>query len=219
MPPLPELRPAITNAPIPEISTLEMAPPPRPFEPEVTIAACQRSLADFSAEFLPVQPIQEAIVCGHAHPIILESLLTTKVTLLPAATSNCNMAGALARWLENYVQPAATTHFGEPVVALRNASSYVCRTRNNVPGARVSEHATANALDVSAFQLRSGNWISVLEHWPTEGPEGLLLRTAHQGGCAEFTTMLGPEANASHLDHFHLDLGRHGSTGTYRICE
>ena len=139
--------------------------------------------------------------------------------LQPAAISNCNMAGALARWLANFVQPAAAAHFGEPVVALRNASSYVCRTRNNVPGARVSEHATANALDVSAFQLRSGTWISVLEQWPTKGPEGLFLRAAHQGGCMEFTTMLGPDANASHLDHFHLDLGRHGSSGTYRVCE
>jgi len=171
------------------------------------------------ADYTPIEPIREAIVCGHPNPILLESLGSEKVSLMPAATTNCNMAGALARWLEDSVQPASIQNFGEPVTALRNAASYVCRSRNNMPGARLSEHATTNALDVSAFQLASGRWISVLEFWTGDGPESLFLNLIHGQACTEFTTVLGPNANASHLDHFHLDLGRHGSSGTYRICE
>jgi hypothetical protein len=33
-----------------------------------------------------------------------------------------------------------------------------------------------------------------------------------------FTTVLGP-GQPEHDTHFHLDLARHGKSGTYRICE
>jgi hypothetical protein len=218
-PPLPAPRPDFPATPPATATTIDPDQAPLPFEPEVTIALCQTALGDRFAAFTPIEPIREAIVCGHSNPIRLESLGSENVSLMPAATSNCNMAGALARWLEDFVQPAAEQNFGEPVTALRNAASYVCRSRNNVPGARLSEHATANALDVSAFQLASGRWISVLEFWTGDGPESLFLNQVHDQACAEFTTVLGPNANASHRDHFHLDLGRHGSAGTYWVCE
>ncbi len=218
-PPLPEIRPEPpANTASPAVS-LDLEPPPLPFEPDVTIANCQAALGDGVAEFTPVEPIREAIVCGNPNPIRLESFNAGETGLQPAATTNCNMAGALVRWLDQTVQPASRQYFGEPVTALRNASSYVCRSRNNVPGARLSEHATANALDVTAFQLASGRWIGVQEFWPGDGPESLFLNQIHAQACAEFTTVLGPNANARHRDHFHLDLGRHGRTGTYRVCE
>ena len=37
-------------------------------------------------------------------------------------------------------------------------------------------------------------------------PEGLFLRRLHKGACTIFGTVLGPEANEAHRDHFHLDL-------------
>ena len=218
-PPLPEIRleQAIETIKPPGPSGLEQ--PPLPFEPEVTIATCQAALGNQVANFAAIEPVREAIVCGHSHPILLESLTFDQLSLLPAAETNCGMAGALTRWIVQTVQPASMQHFGEPVSGLRNASSYVCRPRNNVPGARLSEHAKMNALDVSAFQLVSGRWINVLEFWNSEGPESLFLRDVHDKACAEFTTVIGPDANESHRDHFHLDLGRHGSTGTYRVCD
>ncbi len=218
-PPLPELRPDLTAAPPATAIKVDPEQPPLPFEPEMTIALCQTALGDRFADFTPIEPIREAIVCGHPNPIRLESLGSEKIILMPAATSNCSMAGALTRWLEEFVQPSAEQNLGEPVTALRNAASYVCRSRNNVPGARLSEHATTNALDVSAFQLASGRWISVSEFWTGDSPESQFLNQIHDQACEEFTTVLGPNANASHQDHFHLDLGRHGSTGTYRVCE
>ncbi|WP_072396949.1 extensin family protein [Hyphomicrobium sp. CS1GBMeth3] len=36
--------------------------------------------------------------------------------------------------------------------------------------------------------------------------EALFLRAIHGGACDEFGTVLGPEANDPHRDHFHLDL-------------
>ena len=37
--------------------------------------------------------------------------------------------------------------------------------------------------------------------------------------CGYFTTVLGPGANAAHAEHYHFDLGLHGKSGNYRICE
>src|SRR5262245_19930968 len=36
--------------------------------------------------------------------------------------------------------------------------------------------------------------------------EGAFLRRLHKGACGIFSTVLGPEANEAHRDHFHLDL-------------
>jgi hypothetical protein len=43
---------------------------------------------------------------------------------------------------------------------------------------------------------------------PTEirAPETEFLRAVHKGACGDFSTVLGPEANNAHKDHFHLDL-------------
>jgi hypothetical protein len=41
---------------------------------------------------------------------------------------------------------------------------------------------------------------------PTARPAMLFLRSVHKGGCSAFATVLGPEANETHRDHFHFDL-------------
>jgi hypothetical protein len=38
--------------------------------------------------------------------------------------------------------------------------------------------------------------------------EGQFLRRLHKGACGVFGTVLGPEANEAHRDHFHFDLAR-----------
>ena len=36
--------------------------------------------------------------------------------------------------------------------------------------------------------------------------EAAFLRRLHRGACGTFGTVLGPEANEAHRDHFHFDL-------------
>jgi hypothetical protein len=48
---------------------------------------------------------------------------------------------------------------------------------------------------------------------------GRWMRALRISGCGYFTTVLGPGANAAHAEHFHFDLGIHGKSGNYRICE
>jgi hypothetical protein len=39
-------------------------------------------------------------------------------------------------------------------------------------------------------------------------PEATFLRRLHEGACGTFGTVLGPEANDAHRDHFHFDLAQ-----------
>ena len=132
-----------------------------------------------------------------------------------AATMNCGMADPLKRWLEYEVQPAAQKTFGESVVSIDVAASYACRARNNKRGAKMSEHGFGNAIDIAAFRLESGRRVSVLEGWRGDRDERRFLRGVHEAACGEFRTVLGPDADRHHQDHFHLDLQNRRNGSSY----
>ena len=129
------------------------------------------------------------------------------------------MVPAVERWVQMVVEPAARAHLGSPIVELKIAASYSCRPMNNVNGGRLSEHGHANALDVSQFHLADGRVVTVKGGWNGDNRERSFLRAVHHGACQEFTTVLGPDHDANHHDHFHVDLARHGRDGMMRICK
>ncbi|MNV88609.1 hypothetical protein D3C71_1828280 [compost metagenome] len=47
----------------------------------------------------------------------------------------------------------------------------------------------------------------MLRDWPGEGEAARFLRLVHEGACASFNVTLGPEYNAAHRDHWHVDMG------------
>ena len=97
---------------------------------------------------------------------------------------------------------------GGGLSGLRVAAHYACRTRNHQPGALISEHGKGKAIDIAALQLRDGSEISVLDDWG-QGPKGRVLRQVHRQACGPFGTVLGPESDRFHRDHFHFDTARH----------
>jgi hypothetical protein len=131
----------------------------------------------------------------------------TPVTNLGAMT--CPLARQFAHWVRESVQPAAQARFGSPVRRIESFGTYSCRTRNSRPGARISEHGLANAVDIAAFQLADGRRITVEQGWRSEDENvRLFLRDIHQGGCRRFAVGLGPDSDAFHYNHLHFDLGR-----------
>jgi hypothetical protein len=156
--------------------------------------------------------------CGAAQPFEMSAALNGQVTMKPSALLTCPMIPAVDRWVGSVVAPAASRHFGQPVVELKVAASYGCRPMNNVSGARLSEHGHANAIDISAFQLADGRWIKVKSGWSGDQREQAFLHQVHDGACQIFTTVLGPNYDPNHRDHFHLDLARHGLNGLKSIC-
>ncbi|WP_374331931.1 extensin family protein [Aestuariivirga sp.] len=132
-----------------------------------------------------------------------------------AAILNCGMADPLYSWLEDVVQPTAQRSFGESVVSIDVAASYACRPRNNVDGAKLSEHGFGNAIDIAAFTLESGRKVSVEQGWWGSSDDRRFLHTVHDRACGTFHTVLGPDSGRAHRDHLHLDLQNRESGSVY----
>jgi hypothetical protein len=109
------------------------------------------------------------------------------------------------------VAPAVAAS-GQTLAALSGVGGYECRGRNRVAGAKLSEHAIGNALDIGGFKLANGRIISVQQN---DMP--MLFTAIRASACARFSTVLGPGADASHKTDVHLDLQerRHG----YKMCQ
>ena len=259
------------------------------------LAHCAKLLDGLTIEYVHLSPIRRGI-CGTRAPIKLSSIgKNPAVIVSPPATVNCTVAATLYKWFEISVQPTAKA-LGTQVVQIKNAASYMCRNQYGRSDTKLSEHALANALDISAFTFASGQTIKVLGNWPygkrparpqladmplpnplrdhtslppdengtpgvkvlndspsasqyghaheeltkvatnpffrplfaaplvleepeedeAEGPVSAgnlsrneaqtFLKTIHGDACKTFWTVLGPEANHAHRDHFHLDM-------------
>ncbi len=142
--------------------------------------------------------------CGLKNGVRVVSV--SGVALSPPATLSCRSAKALNSWVATSVIPTLGRLGGGPA-ELRIASSYACRSRNNQPGARISEHGKGSAIDISAIRLKNGVTLDVLSGWQ-DPLKGKLLRAMHRGACDPFGTVLGPDADRFHRDHFHFDTAR-----------
>jgi hypothetical protein len=160
-----------------------------------------------------IRNIDEGNGCEVANAWRVQSL--GSIAFSQAATMNCGMADPLRNWLEDQVQPAAQKSFGESVVSIDVAASYACRARNNKNGAKMSEHGFGNAIDIAGFTLESGRKVTVLDGWRGGRDERRFLRGVHDAACGQFRTVLGPESDRHHHDHFHLDLQNRRSGGSY----
>ena len=129
-------------------------------------AKCKTLLSGDPLDYDLLPPIKEGM-CGTPAPVLLRTVgHHPKVTINPPAILSCPMADVLGEWLRDTVQPEAKAVFGSAVAKIQNSSSYVCRNRYAGAGTPLSEHALANAFDVSEFVLTNGVRISVLDHWP-----------------------------------------------------
>lgn len=157
-------------------------------------------------------------VCGAIQPFQMSGAARGRVLLEPAATLRCNMIPQVERWVTHSVMPAARRYLGMEIAKMRVAASYACRPINHKSGAKLSEHGRANALDISSFTLVNGHKVTVKDGWRGHPNEQAFLRAVHRGACQQFTTVLGPNADRYHHDHFHMDLARHGRLGNRTIC-
>ena len=167
---------------------------------------CQAELRKEGVKFRALPDRWFANGCSAAGAVQLLDI-GTPVTNLGAMT--CPVARQFARWAREAVQPAAHAWLGRKVVRIESFGTYSCRPINNQPGARLSEHGRANAVDIGVFVLEGGRRISVKDGW-RDGDEDVrrFLRAVHQAGCRRFGVVLGPDADAFHRDHLHFDLGQ-----------
>ena len=145
--------------------------------------------------------------CGIDNAVQVRSV--SGVAIQPPARLDCTTASALKTWVDNGVLPATNGQ----AAALRNVSDYACRFRNSAASGRLSEHSFGRAIDIAAIRLKDGREITLLSGWNSQR-DSAALRRMWQAACGPFGTVLGPESNRFHRDHFHFDTARYRS-GSY----
>ncbi len=144
----------------------------------------------------------------------LPDVVQVQSTAIPLSSSflaSCPLAVSYALWESHVLQPLAQQHFTQDVRRVTHLGSYACR--NVRGGTRQSEHASANAIDISAIALGNGRSISVEKHWTDDGAAGAFLRALHRRSCDIFIMALGPAYDAAHHNHFHFGMG-----GRFGLC-
>jgi hypothetical protein len=177
--------------------------------------ACRAALREAGVRFraLPDRAAPDRRGCGVPHGVIVTK--GPSGVSYGALTIDCSLALELVR-AERVFQEEAQAQFGQPLTRVETLGSYHCRPKRGgfwAPAGWMSEHAFGNAVDVAAF-AGPGWRASVVRDYRPELPEpstreGRFLRRVqarlrHDTGL---TRALGPDFNAEHRDHFHLDAG------------
>lgn len=195
-------------------------PPPDPKPPEEDngeFLRCTAALTALGAEYDLLEPIDGEGACGIARPLKVTAVMKG-VKLSPAGTMRCKTALALATWAKTYVEPTAKIALSADarLTEVEQASTYVCRSRNNVSGAKISEHAKGNAIDVRSLTFSDGKTVEMVPRMKDGSVTGAFQRTVSAAACLYFTTVLSPGSDATHQDHMHLDVIERKSG--YRYC-
>ena len=174
-----------------------------------TSEATQQCHADLRREGVEFKILPDRTFEGGCSAIGSLQLLDIGIPVTNLGAMTCPLARSLGRWAREAVQPAAQQWMKSRVVRVESFGTYACRPVNGQPGARLSEHGRANAVDIAAFTFADGRRVTVLGGWNGEDEDARrFLRAVHLAGCRRFATGLGPDANALHRDHFHFDMGQ-----------
>ncbi|MBB5732900.1 hypothetical protein FHS61_001926 [Altererythrobacter atlanticus] len=107
--------------------------------------------------------------------------------------------------MRHAVDTAARELLGSPVAHIEHLGTYSCRRLYGRSTGNWSEHATGNAIDIAAFVLEDGRRVSVLSDWDDAGDAAQFLHRVRDRACSIFGTVLSPDYNEAHADHFHMD--------------
>ncbi|MEM7664836.1 MAG: extensin family protein [Pseudomonadota bacterium] len=167
---------------------------------------CLAQLSAAGARFNPLPDSYAAPGCNQLGTVQLAALSGdgSSFGISNIGPVQCQTASTFSAWARFGVDRAARQILGSPLRRIETMGSYACR---NVAGSsRRSAHARAEAIDVSAFVLEDGRRIVLKSDWDGgTAAEREFLRVVHKSACKRFGTVLGPDYNAAHKDHFHLE--------------
>ena len=212
---------AITSAPLPRVKPQglqqQAALIPRALPKDITrkddTESCFQELRAVGAKFTIAAATVNYGKCHVENPVNLRSVTIKQNTIIlpEAPLLNCKFALQFSKWLSESGAPILSAQLNSPVERITTGPGFECRGRNGDGSAKVSEHGYGNAVDISTFRLRNGKTLNV--------GDSTLLPGVRASACGYFTTVLGPGTNAAHAAHFHFDMGAHGKSGNYRICQ
>jgi hypothetical protein len=224
-PPLPRPKPKEEAKPDKESAKQEQPPvaeqPEAKPDPGVEMALCRDELKAQGVSFTVAEIPATDKACTVNNPVSIAEIATPEgsVALPEKPILNCVFAKRFSSWVSDIAAPVVMAHAGSPLSSLATGPGYQCRGRNGDSTSKISEHAFGNAIDIAAFRLANKKSVPVNAQSLGDKESGRWMTALRISGCGYFTTVLGPGANAAHAEHFHFDLGIHGKSGNYRICE
>ncbi len=218
-PPLPRAKPTRV------VALLPAAPPQKPVvsTPENSMAGeeCLAGLRTSNVEFEPIATNVSSGLCQVDMPVRLLAVPTRlgRVVLPDKPTLNCRFARQFALWLSDAGAAVVSAQMNTTLAKVSTGPGYECRGRNRAATAKLSEHAFGNAVDITTLATAEGRTIQISDAIMPTSPDYQLLRGLRTTACGYFSTVLGPGTDAAHASHFHFDMGLHGKSNTYRICQ
>ena len=179
--------------------------------------ACRLGLktAGYKFRSLPDAKQPDRLGCGIPHGVVVWRG-PTGVSYDPPVMIDCSLARALSS-VETIVQEEAERHLRSRIVRIGNLGGFACRPRNYRKGASLSAHAFGSALDVSSFHPSKGQPAIIARDYPdsTRSSSAQDDRRRFLHGVfdrlrrreADLTYAVGPDFNAIHHNHFHIDRG------------
>jgi hypothetical protein len=165
--------------------------------------ACEADLSRIGVAYTPLPDRNRGRSCSTIGTVRLDDI-GVPVTNLGAM--RCGLARTFTEWVRNAVVPAAYQMLGSQLVKVETYGTYACRDTVGTATAHLSGHAIANAVDVAAFDLADGRRISVLGDYHSSDPQvRAFMAMIHSSACKRFGTVLSPDYNAAHRNHFHLE--------------
>jgi hypothetical protein len=123
----------------------------------------------------------------------------------------CPVAAGLVVWRRHGLEPLAREVMGAELDTITHIGTYNCRRQRGNGSGLPSEHAAANAIDITGFTFKGAQPAQLPGGWSEDagggGREARFLRGAQAEACRVFKVVLGPDSNAAHAGHFHMDMG------------
>ncbi|HEY8126175.1 MAG TPA: extensin family protein [Methylocystis sp.] len=216
--PSPPRRPQFQTVPLPEAKPAVGAKPQQ-VEPQ-SDGDCIAKLPAAGVAFEPAEaPTGGLDGCAIEAPVRLVSVTVgvRRVAFDAKPLLACAFALQFSDYVKNLLAPLGAAMTGASLVAIDTGPGYECRGRNHDNEVKLSAHAKGLALDVAAFVFSDGRKIQI-DAQP-DSQSIAYVKTLRTAACGWFTTILGPGTDAYHATHLHFDVERHGSNGTYRICQ
>lgn len=166
------------------------------------LAQCRTLMRDAGVRYRPLPVVGEGACRAADRTVIVGGQGILPLTPAGAGPS-CAVSAAMVLWQRDVLQLMAQRHLGRRVVRIEHLGSYNCR---RIAGSdSYSQHADGNAIDISAFVLSDGRRVSLIDDWDAPDGRSAFLRSIRDGACPLFSTVLSPDFNRAHADHFHFD--------------
>lgn len=175
-------------------------------KPDLCLAVLERAPQGF-VDYLALEDYIPVEGCPLSNVVRVRG---TGVSFNSSATMACPL---LVRWLmyeHQALQPLALAHLNSRVEHVEHLGTFACRNVYGRETGRRSQHATASAFDIAGFRLTDGEDVNILRDWDSSRApaKAEFLRMAHGAACSYFGSVLGPDYNQAHANHFHVDTSR-----------